>query len=840
MSDKNEKNSVADIFELLRVASDSNDADRGVDFSGKKPEPVPDEPAKPEGQPLKKHTKVTKRINAETAELIDKYSTYDGEMPLSDTQKLREKLASQAESETLLGYISDDARPNKSERVEKLYDMINDAKTLTISDLEKRPPEGIAEQRFTDEGYVAPVYTQEQMFPFGDTLPTGSDDNTLKSAGFDEDYANLTERVTGGELHFDGEEDDGQVRFVADEESLEVLGGDTLDDTEKKLRVAFDMMKDEDGSFEEMTRRSDEARKRGNDERRSEKKIVYTDRSQNAAVAAHYRKKARVAFIKLIIVTVLALGILFLELATKNSPIHSDFTRQGRYGMIYILVDLQLLFFIALTLLDSIRSGIKGIFTMRLNTSSLLVISVFFSAAYSLVLLFNDPQDVDLHLYNLPSAFAAFCSAFMAYLGARKDLRCFKTVASKRVKYSACELTGGTREADEFYKYLFDDSDIYTVKRANFIDGFVERTEKRPKFEDILNFLVPAVLLAGAALFTALMIMGKGVIRSYVAFSVLIAASIPASAFFMTSLPLIFANRAASKYQAAFIGNAVVEEYATASVLSFADTEVYPASLVKITNIRMYGDFRIDAVLTDLAKLFDYVGGPLAKVLSATLPGGISKPRSIRIIESASDGLCIAMDGANYFLGKRSYMRRYRFEAPVDDGDEAYENGVGSIMYVTVNEKLAAKLYIKYTVNPLFDSLLRDLYKAGLCLGVKTLDPNINNELINGAVKFRKCPISVLRGNSPQEVTGEAERVDSGIVCNSTLHNFLKMFALCDKTRHITKSNAIISIVSVFLSFAAVAFLAVTGDVGALTSLHALAFQLFWLLPVWLVSIFMI
>ena len=41
------------------------------------------------------------------------------------------------------------------------------------------------------------------------------------------------------------------------------------------------------------------------------------------------------------------------------------------------------------------------------------------------------------------------------------------------------------------------------------------------------------------------------------------------------------------------------------------------------------------------------------------------------------------------------------------------------------------------------------------------------------------------------------------------------------------------------LSFAAIAFLAVTGGMSAVSSLHAAAFQLFWLLPVWTVSYFM-
>ncbi len=828
-----------DILELLRQAEEKNHADMNVGATERKPELDKTIVADLENTP-KKRTKVTKRINAETAELIDQYSTKKENKSLSDTQKLRMKLAEQNESSELLGYLAEEKQPAKSERVDKLYEMINDARTRTLSDLEKKPPAGIKSARFSDEPIPEKQeYTQEQMFPLGDTIHFDDDVNENEVTGFDSDYEQLTEKIEKREIDFQNE-NDGQVRFVADDEKLEVLGEEELDETDINLRLAFEMMEDEDGTLKKIAERNREKSRAEKEGRDGETRVKYTSREQNSEIASHFRKRMRKSLIRIIIVGILALGILFLEIASKDSSVHGDFAKQGRYGIIYILIDLQLLFFIAIAMLGSIRNGLSGIFKLRLNTDSLLVVSIFFAAAYSLVTLFGNPYAADLKLYNLPAAFAAFCAAVSGYMCAKKDYRCFRIVASKRPKYTACELVGGTKEADEFYKYLFEDSDIYTVKRAHFIDGFVERTEKRTKFEDVLNFILPLIFFAGAALFIAMSVLGSEIYDAYTAFSVLLAASVPATAFFVFTLPAVSANRVGVKHSTAFIGNAIAEEYATASVLSFADTEVYPASLVKITNIRMYGDFRIDEVLTDMAKVFKYVGGPLSKVLSATLSEQVENPNAIRVIESANDGLCVAMDGHNYFLGKRSYMRRYRFETPVDEGDDSYDRNGGSVMYVVVDEKLAAKLYIKYTLNPLFDSLLRDMYKAGLCLGVKTLDPNINNEMISSQVKFKKCPISVLRGTDPEDVMGEVENATSGIVCNSTLHNFLKMFSLCDKARHATKSNIIISVVSVVLSFAAVAFLSVTGAIGAITSVHAVAFQLFWLLPIWLISFLML
>lgn len=53
--------------------------------------------------------------------------------------------------------------------------------------------------------------------------------------------------------------------------------------------------------------------------------------------------------------------------------------------------------------------------------------------------------------------------------------------------------------------------------------------------------------------------------------------------------------------------------------------------------------------------------------------------------------------------------------------------------------------------------------------------------------------------------------MDSGIVTNASMHTFLKMFILCDKVRHVTKSNGVIHILSVLLSLFVAFFLTFHG-----------------------------
>lgn len=787
----------------------------------------------------------TGRINDEAAQIISVYAKKEKEKPFSNTQSLRDSLATQMqENKELLDYFEGNKSVSKSAKVEELYSLINDAKTATQTDAAVAIPIEVESKRLSELDTIPlkAAFKQEKMFFFGDTQIFDEQPKVKDTASYDSDYEKLTEKITSGEIVIeDEEEDENQIVFEEDEADRLAYTdeeGEPLDETDIKLRLAFNMMDEGRYDIDEFLKNEKEKIKKHkkNKKLNSEKEYEYTSRDQNTEINTMLKKAIRYSRIKLIAVIVFALAIFYLELATKDSNWHSIYWSQGRYGRLYILIDFELLFFIMALMFSNFKNGIFGLLKRKLNTDSILVISFLVTTAYSFVMLLTDPTSAELKLYSLPCAIAFVCAMTINYLNNKKDYHCFRVLASKKTKYAAVELDASAKEADEFYKYLLDNSDLYTVKKTDFISGFFARTKKRAKGEDLLNFLIPSIVVAGAILFGVMFFWKSDIRIAFISFTLLITASVPLASFFMIPLPIIAANRKGARCNSAFIGNAVSEEYADASVMSFADTEVYPAHLVKITSLRTYGDYRIDKIIPELAKVFAYIGGPLEKVFAGTLGDVITEPKAIRLIESAADGICVTIDGTHIFLGKKSYMRRYRFETPADADDELYEKSVGSIMYVVMNESLAAKVYIKYTLNPLFDALLKDMYKAGMCLGIKTLDPNINNELLSNGIRFKKCPIAILKANTHEEVSDECEKIDSGIVSNASLHTFLKMFVVCDKARHVTKSNAIITIASVFLSFFAAVFLSVTGDVSAINSYYMIVLQLIWLLPVWLTS----
>ncbi len=786
------------------------------------------------------------RAEAEADRIVSSYSERRPQPELSSTADLQGLLSTTAERRLLPEETS--AAPRKASR---LGNMIEDAKMQTagidvVPHMQNRQVPAAAE-RFTDPvGHIHPRSpVQESMFDLDGESPDEALTTEIETVKFDDDYEALSAKIESGEIEFDSEPvDDTQTVMSKEADDLVAVNDDSDGDRggqrAETRSSAFEMMDDKtegDDDFDAALGRISEARrKKQKKQKQKPKEYEYTSREQNNDVHVMLRRAVKKSALKTLACFLFTVLILILELAQADSSLPS-FLKQGRYGELYILIDLQLLLFCGLIMLGSLKNGAKGLISLKPNTDSLITVSFAITAIYSIVLLTVDPTSESLRLYSLPAATACLCRAFAEYLCCRKDYHCFRVIAKKHKKYAALELGGVSPEAAEFARYLSPDSDIYTVKHTDFCDGMFRRVRKNTKSEQVLAFIIPVILIMALIIFGILSWLGKPLIDAYAAATLVVLISTPLTAFFMVTLPVVRINRIGRHTSSAFVGNSVAEEYADAGVLSFADTEVYPSKNIRVVSVKAYGNFRLDNIIPGLASAFSLIGGPLASVLANMVEGDVSAPDDSRLTESAADGICMSVSGKDMHIGKYSYMRRNGIDAPLDNGDTAYEKKNGTVMYVAVDGKLAAKVYLIYTLSERFNSLLQDMYRAGLCLGVKTLDPNITDEMLKRDIKFKRCPITVIKCARFGESTDCLDRVDSGIVTNGSLHTFLKMFVLCDKARHAIRSNIVITMADILLSTAAVCFFALTGSVFELTSIYALLFQLVWLLPVWILSL---
>ena len=123
---------------------------------------------------------------------------------------------------------------------------------------------------------------------------------------------------------------------------------------------------------------------------------------------------------------------------------------------------------------------------------------------------------------------------------------------------------------------------------------------------------------------------------------------LPVCSFVAFGLPVYRAGRKAYAMDCAIVGDASVDEYADASVVSFNDSDVFPAAGVKVRSIKLYGNSRIDRVLYTVSGVFDQLGGPLADVFrQATKDFG--KDGDVDILEIKSGGVEAAVDGEHVY-----------------------------------------------------------------------------------------------------------------------------------------------------------------------------------------------
>ena len=75
-----------------------------------------------------------------------------------------------------------------------------------------------------------------------------------------------------------------------------------------------------------------------------------------------------------------------------------------------------------------------------------------------------------------------------------------------------------------------------------------------------------------------------------------------------------------------------------------------------------------------------------------------------------------------------------------DNHIEPTEPGM-CVMYMLQNDRFIARMTLQYLVDSDFEFILKQLDKSGgLCIGIKTFDPNITEEFIDRRVEAEKIP----------------------------------------------------------------------------------------------------
>ena len=516
------------------------------------------------------------------------------------------------------------------------------------------------------------------------------------------------------------------------------------------------------------------------------------------------------------------------------SPVHPDI-----YPVIHILINMQFLVLASALIYKSLYNGMTAIVKFKPIPESITFIILLFTLAYHIVLCFINIGS-GVRLFNFPVVICIFLTLIYEFMNLKRELYGFNIIASKRVKYAAVQINPNKAEleSETFYEFLPQNPLLLKIKKTPFVDGFYKRMSGYPKNKRILNVIIPIIILVTLIFFGIAYFFKPGnelYVSIQISYMMMIICT-PFSLFITYSYPFYKASKEAYENDSAIIGDISLDEYSSASAISFDDKDVFPSYSVKIKSVKVYGNNRIDQVIYNASSLFNLIGGPLSDVFEvATVDLGHSD--KVELIEVADDGIEAVVSDTRVFIGKASYLRRNEFE-PVNPGEDGgLENGGDlSVMYMVCNNEVAAKMYIQYVIDPDFESIIRQLYKSGMCIGIKTFDPNINDSMLSGRIRLNKYPVKIIRCRGLDDQIETENHIDSGIISKNSPKSLLQTLTLCDKVLQTIKANLVIKIVVMMISIIIMAALLILDMSGEVSSFYITLYQLFWSVPMIIIA----
>ncbi len=564
-----------------------------------------------------------------------------------------------------------------------------------------------------------------------------------------------------------------------------------------------------------------------------DKHAEYVSAAQNKEIFSEYKKKYSGMLFRFLGALFFLLLLFFFEndkLLGIQLPALFD---REQYPLVYTLFDLQLVVLSGAMVWKGIRTGIRAIFRGRPVPESITGFLFLACLVYTAVIASLCPMH-GLQIYNFPIALAVIFELCYEFMNLRREIMSFKIVSSKKLKYAVDAIAPKDGEAEKrmFAEYISDDPALFRIKRTAFVENFFARTETYPRTQRILRAVIPAVLLLTLAFFAAAFMLAGDVYDALTAAYITLLLTLPSCAFIMFSYPMYRASGFAYEKESAMIGEASLGEYADASVVTFDDKEVFPSRGVRVRNVKVYGNNRIDHVIYAAASVFHVVGGPLSDVFE-TATGELGYAENVKLIRLDHDGIESRVDNRTVLIGRAAFVNRYGYNVTLSESETSMEEtGDACILYVAYDNNIAAKLYIQYAVDPDFEVVLKQLYRQGICVGIKTSDPNIDDHLLSCKIKMSKYPVKIIKCAEPKETAIIVDRLSSGIVSKASAKSLLQTLAICDRVLSASRTNNVLGIVSILLGMAAMAFFIISGMSITVAPLFIALYQLFWVIPV--------
>ena len=539
--------------------------------------------------------------------------------------------------------------------------------------------------------------------------------------------------------------------------------------------------------------------------------------------ASVYRKLKK-QFIVTFVLSVLILLLEHLPMTPLRIPYLSEWmTLPGfYYGLAALLSGL-----LVLVSLKTVLRGLRNLLRLRAEpfvaVSFLAVLNFLYTFTIALFARYSG-----LPVYNFTVSVLLLFGIADDGVRLMREKLAFDVVSEQKTKLSLERFEGNGESV--FINAAAPKKDFF-VEKIDFVGNFFTRSGRRPVqfveciYELSFSFL-GALLISLVALY-----LGQSISSVWALFVFSVLVCLPMQFLILGIYPFFHLTKGLSKLDSAVIGDAVTDEYNDADTIYLEDTEMFGKHGARIVGLRVYNDMEFYEILSYALSVFSLVGAPLCNVFDNSVKE-IEKKDGIKITGVSVGGLEASEESGNLiYVGNLAFMRScgYFPKRNLDD-EKKMESGQISILYMAIGGELCAKIYMQYTVTQRFEKFAAEMIKNGIRVGIRTLDPNVNEKMIAALRNDSEISIKVIRP-TPNELIPIGKHSDSGIVTSKNSHMIFKILEQCFNIKRIHTVQRRFRIGALVLGVI-ISLLAMLFDFyRSIPSLYLVIYQLLWFLP---------
>lgn len=562
----------------------------------------------------------------------------------------------------------------------------------------------------------------------------------------------------------------------------------------------------------------------------------YTARSQTAAIKSKYAQDKMKTIVRLGATALFAILVFVYDMFGSKFGGSLDPTA---YPVVNIMISLQILFFTAAFSAKRLFVGANDILKGNITVHSMSVIAVIITVIYDIVLAVTTPEAFTL--CNFPAAICLLFCALHDFFTIQREISVFDRITSWQSvvtleRVDSATLSSELGEADGMNTV----GQAFRLRKGSFAENYFKHINRRHPVSRILAFFVTPALALALIVFFITLAFDKTLAEGFSAFVGVAMLSIPSFMFVSMSYPFYKLVTKTLNSDAVILNESAASENRRVDTVVFEESDLFDETSLTINRISVCDKNQMHDVfdiMCAVSAMYNKIGGRIAGAFRASTADG-DEPEDVSILSVDDGGFEGVADGRRYCVGSDAYLASKGI-AVTRYYDDKYivSNPGGVVLHIAVDGVEVFKLYLTYNIAPNTLSLINDFAEAKTNIVLRTVDPNVNLELIlrilsnsfDGSITLIRKPFSA---TSAEDSDKDEAAIDGGIIINGDAPDaVLYTIQACRFFSAFAKFNFAAGIVVFAIGALLSLVLGVIGVIVNMSSLFICIFQLLSIFP---------